>query len=522
MAIYYIDQTVPNGTVLPLAKTTVNVAPAAVDGDFWYFCKGKYYKELNLGVLNLKLIDLGTKTITVGCYDPATTFEWTNQLDPFERWVTGKGWPTETEILDNYAILSKGVLPSSPGNDTPLNNRSVIGGIGKGAIVRGLCVQDAWYAGMESTNITNGNYLIEKCIVRRIGTDAVTLSGVTSWGIGIRHNFASAGKMQVNKVFIEEVGEDGIWGAQTLGTQNPVVTNTWIRKVGWSLGAPASAHADCIQFQNPNDFTIKNCILDHILLRSLDSLGLAKVGNDIILAGSGTSVGGTIDSCVIITNSEATNLGTATGGIMRNCLTVMLTNPYTVARNGWDDGGIGFVNPGSGHLFQSNVFIMERGRQNGSNGFMFGETDWLANSQLIGNIFIGNGNATKNACFDTRTTTTGLAQNNVFIDFENAMVQTTNPLATELGNAFINTVRKRSSSKSGGSDLGVNASSFVTTLTAALKGNYRSGKIELADNSSLVGVGVHSGYRIDGKGKTYFNPPTVGPYEIERPRTPRT
>jgi hypothetical protein len=514
MAAYYIDQTLPGGTVLPNGGTTSQTIPALNDGDTIGFPKGKRFLDPVIGTLNAGTLDLNTKTVVAYCYDPATGLEWTGQFDPYQRYLSGQGWPSEAEILANYAIIDKGVNYDSPGNDTPLNNRSVVKGVGKGSVVRGLCVQGAWYAGIESTNITNGDYLIDKCIVRKIGTSSITVSGVSTWGVGIRHNFASAGKMRVYRTFIEGVAEDDIWGAQTLGTQDPEVWRVWARKTV----AYGTAHIDNIQFQNPNNYHIWECILDHRIPEGLDSNGNSRVGNDIILAGSGTSTGGVIEDCVVVTNSEATNLGTSTGGCMQRCVYVFISNRSTVAKNGIDDGGIGFVNPGSGHLFQNNLFIMATGRQTGGNGFMFGETDWLAGTTLRNNTFVGSRNVTKNACFDTRTTTTGVAQNNLFVDFENAIVNTTNPLATETNNAFVNCTRKRSTSKSGGTDAGVNVTSFATTAAAAGLGpDYRL----ISAASSLVGAGTPLLNALDCDRKTWWNPPTIGAFEAMRDRVAR-
>ena len=513
MTTYYVDQTVTGGTVLGNGGITQTTVPAVVDGDVVLFRRGVRFLDPSPGTLNAGTFDCNTKTVVVGCYTHPTGIEYTDQLDPYTEFYAGRGWPSEAAIYATYAVLDKGVNFDSPGNDTPLNNRSVIKGMGKNSIVRGLCVQGAWYAGMESTNVTNGDYIVDKCMVRNIGTNAAVLSGVTNWGVGIRHNFASAGKPRIRRTFIENIGEDGIWGAQTLGAQEPECWRVWCRRVGTSVSC--TNHADNIQFQNPNNYYVGECILDHVLPETLDQNGASRVGNDFILAGSGSSNGGTMEDTLIITNSEGANLGVSIGGVMQRCMYIFLSNPVTVKKNGWDDGGIGFVNPGAAHYFDSNIFVMGPGRQNGSNGAMFGETDWVQGSVLTHNLFIGSGKGYKDFCFDTRTTTTGVARNNIFMRFANAIVNSTNPLATETNNAFIDVQIKRSTSKSGGTDLGVNATSFVAPNTA-LGPDYQP-----VPGSPLIAAGAVLTRGLDFRRRARWNPPTVGPFEYVRPRTAR-
>lgn len=42
------------------------------------------------------------------------------------------------------------------------------------------------------------------------------------------------------------------------------------------------------------------------------------------------------------------------------------------------------------------------------------------------------------------------------------------------------------------------------------------------ENSPVIGSGIHNGYRLDAKGNQFWNPPSMGAIEYERPRTART
>lgn len=63
----------------------------------------------------------------------------------------------------------------------------------------------------------------------------------------------------------------------------------------------------------------------------------------------------------------------------------------------------------------------------------------------------------------------------------------------------------------------VDAASISSPDAPQISYNY----VPLPD-SSLIGAGIHTGYKVDIRGKQFYNPPSIGAYEYERPRIART
>jgi hypothetical protein len=544
MATYYIDQTL-GATTNPGTVYTAptKVMPTPQDGDVWLFGRaiGGHYAVFNPVPKNQIIsVDTQQKNIRFGVYDPNTGSEVLTQISGRSRSPTksSRGWVSDTEIADNYAIIDGGCKSTDLPNTNYLNSRG-FNNAGAGQTYRGLVIQNYQSNAISAANAGAAgtrSFGVSYCVLSRI--EVANVPG-PSGGTGVSCQGLAGDWFYLTDSFVENVGEDGIWIAANNPT-NPlndwVVARNWYRNDGsQGLTMDSTHHCDCVQTAcNSTNYQVINNYFDHQSLPGLATDGLPTI-MQVFISGSGTPAvaGGLFQGNDVITSGSALSISSQPGLTTRGNNFFLIPNPAEVKKLGYvasliqvaNGQGIGDLtsNAGNGGLggraiFTENVVVSNA--QGGSNGLILAETRAFKGGGYIGhNVFVGRGAGTKNCAINMFGAQSAgvIVENNVFTGFENALGDAGS--ITERNNAYYNNVRRKANSISGGSDLGVDATSLTLNavqVAAAWDNEYRA-----KSGGLLVAAGRHSAYGLDRAGKNFYSPPSIGAFEVERARNQR-
>lgn len=308
----------------------------------------------------------------------------------------------------------------------------------------------------------------------------ITLNNLWIHDIGILAGLVVAGlwfwgsNVSILNCRIEEIEEDGIWG----DGQNCTIKNTIIR----NISNKQTGKGDCVQFggQRCSGLLIEDCYFDH------------TNNNDkqiLVLFGS-TETGATFT----IRNTIFYGFASGAGVVSIDCATSST----------------------GGAIFEKNLVISNR-------GFRYANADTNGRNMVCqNNIFVAIGDGTTNPAASAFLSLSGKAYNNTIVGFYRGVEVTNGEVKN---NVFLNigdfdwnanvsgnianncwwNVGRHAPTQEGTGNLNVDPK--MTTNWYPLVG------------SPLIEAGVFVGNNTDYDGNFKRNPPTIGAYEYQQPRT---